>query len=40
MKAQAFTPQEAADTIQGPDVGLGNTVLLFNRPVCLSPVLR
>lgn len=40
MKAQPFTPKEAADMVQGPDVRLGNTVLLFNKPDCLSPVLR
>lgn len=40
MKAQAFAPRVVTDTVQGPDVRLSKTVLLFNKPVCLSLVLR
>lgn len=40
MKARAFIPQNIADMVRGPDVRLANTVLLLNKPACLSPVLR
>lgn len=39
MKVQASTPKAAADSVQRPDVRLGETVL-FDKPACLSPVLR
>lgn len=38
-RSRAFTPQVAADSVQGPGVRLGETVL-FDKPGCLSPVLR
>lgn len=39
-ESPVFAPKLAAETVQGPDVRSGETILLFNKSVCLSPVLR